>query len=116
MKTKTVYRLPKILKIFSDSPCRVILSISIAAVLLTGCGGSIKWRPNIYVHDYENKLILDADNNKVACNSKEFNNYVSMSIDDLGELAFVVHNAKMPRKVRRKLKKIIKAYELSEIE
>lgn len=76
----------------------------LSSLLLIGCGGgSIKYRPTVYVHDHHRMDIVDANGERVYCGEKEIEQYISVHIDDFSEMIFYLQNAKMPKKIKKKL-------------
>jgi len=83
--------------------------------LLTSCGTRpIEFRPKIYAHDYISESIIysyDDDLVEVSCSESGFEDYVSISIDDLVEIAWILKKAQMPRKYKKRTKALVKLLE-----
>ena len=68
---------------------------------LVSCGSPTKYRPSIYGHDYiQREIVTPKTHVRISCGDREFNKFVSVSLDDLAKLALVLKEAKVPKKVR----------------
>jgi len=83
--------------------------------VLSGCLSHTKYRPSIHGHDYLNQEIIEPKTyRRIYTGDPAFNEYVSISLDDLAKLALVLKNAKLPRKVRFIVERFTK--EVKEVE
>lgn len=74
-------------------------------VILTSSCGRIKWDPNFFVSDYINSAIVDRNGVVVYTDTPEFNNYACLSIDKIMELNEILIRARLPKNVKRRLKR-----------
>lgn len=77
------------------------LLIALTILLVSSCGSPTKYRPSIYGHDFVNREIVTPNTHvRISCGDRQFNKFVSVSLDDLAKLALVLKEAKVPKKVR----------------
>ena len=80
---------------------------------LSACGSITTYRPSIYGHDYINReIVTPTTHARISCGDREFNKYVSVSLEDLTKLALILKHSKVPKKVRRLVEKFTKEVDL----
>ena len=77
------------------------IAILLLISLTTSCASSTTYRPKIYGHDFQDgSIIAPKTHERISCSEFRFNEYVSISLDDLAKLALALKNAKLPRHIR----------------
>lgn len=82
------------------------IGITLLIVLTISCGNQTTYRPLVLSHDYENmEIVRPNKEGRTYCGDPKFNEYVSISLDDLADLALVLKNSKVPWWVRQIIEK-----------
>lgn len=91
---------------------QIYLTILCASLFLLGCGSQTTYRPWIHGHStLEEAIIVPQTKERIYCNEDRFQNYVSVSITDLQNLALILKHSKVPKKVRLIVEKFNKDVE-----
>lgn len=73
----------------------------ILLITLGSCRSTTTYRPSVYGHDYITREIIKPKTyERISTGDKEFNKYVSFSLDDLNKLRLILKDAKLSKKVR----------------
>ncbi len=70
-------------------------------ITLGSCRSTTTYRPTVYGHDYITREIIEPKTyRRINTGDKEFNKFVSFSLDDLAKLRLLLKDAKLSKKVR----------------
>ena len=78
-------------------------------ILCASCGSDIKYRPIVLSHDYKNmELVKPNRQGRIYAGDPEFQEYASVHVQDIANIALVLKNAKVPWYLKHILKDINK--------
>ena len=85
--------------------------VALLMILCTlSCGSDpIGFRPTIWVSDYKNERITHHKLGDVNCSEEVFNTFYHLKDKDFSEIVFILQNAKMPKRLQRRKKKLIRS-------
>lgn len=77
------------------------LLIFLTILFVSSCGSPTTYRPWIHGHSTKDQaIIVPQTKERIYCSEDRFQEYVSVSIQDLQALALILKHAKVPKKVR----------------